>query len=225
MSQVSLKSSLTLRERVARQFGMQLGNPRGILGAFVGRTVFAHGNAALNQWVVEQLPIAPAAQVLEVGCGPGVTLHSIRQHAPQGHVVGLDRSPVMVRQARQRNAEAIRAGAMEVREGNIAALPFAEAQFDLVVAIHVMYFWEDAVATLQELRRVIQPGGSIALGFALRQNAPLMSQRAFAQAGAQFPETTDAVVALLTQAGFLNARVICQETPEGIAGCCAIGQR
>jgi SAM-dependent methyltransferase len=163
---------LTRRQRVLRQLGTQFGNPRGPLGALFGRTIFARGNAAFNQWVTQQLDVQPDSHILEVGSGPGVTLHTLAARATAGRVVGLDRSPVMVEQAKRRNLAAMRAGRLSVVQGSAEAAPFDDGSFDLVVAIHVLYFWPDARATLQELRRVLRDGGEVAIGFYLREYAP-----------------------------------------------------
>jgi ubiquinone/menaquinone biosynthesis C-methylase UbiE len=217
-------ASPTLRQRFSREFGTQLGNPRGLFGALIGKVIFTKGNAPFNQWVVEQLAITPTSQILEVGSGPGVTLQALAARAPEGHVIGIDRSGVMIRQAQQRNAAAIQAGRVDVRLGDASALPFPDRSFDIVVAIHVLYFWSDAVATLQELRRVLQPGGVVAIGFALKQHAPAATQFAFDQTGATLPTTSQDVVRLLEAAGFTQVRTVQQEKPTRVSGICAFGQ-
>lgn len=46
-----------------------------------------------------------------------------------------------------------------------AALPYPDARFDAVFAVHVVYFWTDALADLREIRRVLRPGGRALLGY------------------------------------------------------------
>jgi ubiquinone/menaquinone biosynthesis C-methylase UbiE len=211
-------------ERVSFGFGAQVANPRGIFGQLIGRVIFAKGNAAVNNWVAGLLDIQPTTHALEVGCGPGLTVQRLAARAPLGRVVGIDRSPVMIHQARKRNASAIEAKRVEIRLGDAAALPYPDATFDLALAVHVIYFWPDATATLRELRRVLRPGGVVAIGFVLKQDAPRTIQRAFAQTGAMLYPAVEDVAALLAAAEFTQVHVERQEA-ERLPGCCALAQR
>jgi SAM-dependent methyltransferase len=77
-------------------------------------------------------------------------------------VVGLDLNPAMLAMARaiaQRDRPPI-----EWREGDATALPFAEATFDLVCCHQGLQFFPDRSAALREVRRVLVPGGLLALG-------------------------------------------------------------
>jgi ubiquinone/menaquinone biosynthesis C-methylase UbiE len=66
-----------------------------------------------------------------------------------------------------RNAAAIRSGRVDLRRGSVDSLPFDDSSFDGVLAINSMQVWPDAVAGLREIRRVLRPGATIALGFTL----------------------------------------------------------
>jgi ubiquinone/menaquinone biosynthesis C-methylase UbiE len=213
--------SLPWRRLLFRYIGTQFGEPHGPLGSFLGRTIFAQGNAKFNHWVIQQLDLQPTSRVLEVGCGPGVGLQDILARVPQGHVVGLDRSPVMVKQAKQRNRAALQAQRLEVLSGSDAALPFADGAFDVVVATHVLYFWADPQASLVALRRVLRQGGKIALGFVVQEHAPRLTQSAFASSGARFAQSAEDVQQILLAAGYANIRLI----PNGDGGFCALGQK
>jgi ubiquinone/menaquinone biosynthesis C-methylase UbiE len=97
--------------------------------------------------------------VLEIGFGPGVALEDVLERARQGHVAGIDVSTVMVRQARRRNAEAIREGRLELREGSVARLPYPDGAFDKALAVNAVQAWPDTVGGLTEVRRVLRDGG------------------------------------------------------------------
>ena len=103
--------------------------------------------------------------MLEVGFGPGVVIQRLSKLAAAGHVAGIDQSWEMVEQARARNATAIQSGHIDVRHGSVESLPFDDNSFDKALAIYSMQVWPDAVAGLREIRRVMKPGGAIALGF------------------------------------------------------------
>jgi ubiquinone/menaquinone biosynthesis C-methylase UbiE len=219
------RSRTSIMERFSHMFGAQLGNPRGLLGRVIGRVVFAKGNASINTWIVQLLDIQPTDHILEAGCGPGLALQGFAARAKEGLVVGIDASPIMVDQARKRNAAEILAGRVEIQLGDASRLPYPDASFDKVVAVHVIYFWSDAVATLQELRRVLQPGGVVAIGFLLKKHAPRVTQKAFAQTGATLYPVEEDVAALLAAAGFTHIRVEMQRASARRPGCCALGQK
>lgn len=214
-----------MRQRLLRLMGSQFGYPRGLLGALLGRTVFAKGNAKVNAWIVQQLDMPPGGHVLEIGCGPGLAVRAIAARFPESYIVGIDRSRRMVQQACHRNAASIQSGRIEIREADANSLPFPDATFDTVVAVHVLYFWTDPVATLRAIHRVMRPGGQIVLGYALEHDAPPMSRAAFAQAGARFYPTAQDIEAMLEAAGFSNIHSERQTGNGVVVGSYTRGQR
>lgn len=207
-------------QRVGRAFGRQFGRPHGPLGRITGR-LMRGGNAPLNLWMVELLGVAPRDRILEVGFGPGVALAALLARAPDGFVAGIDASELMVRQARARNADAIAAGRLEIRQGDAGFLPYDDAAFDKVCGTHVIYFWPDAIATARELRRVLRPGGTLALAYQERERMPPGSAAALSQAGAKLFGPGDAEQVVRT-AGFADVRVATRITPDGPAGFCVL---
>jgi ubiquinone/menaquinone biosynthesis C-methylase UbiE len=103
---------------------------------------------------------APAAgeRVLDLGCGTGVVArHAAPLVEPGGSVVGVDVNPGMLGVA-----AAILPG-VEWRCADAARLPFDDGSFDVGVCQQALMFFPDRSAALGELRRVIAPGGRIAL--------------------------------------------------------------
>jgi len=217
-------SSTSIMKRFSHMMGKQLGNPQGLPGRLIG-WILTKNNASINTWIVQLLDVQPTDHILEIGCGPGLGIQGLSARATQGFVAGIDSSALMVQQASKRNATAIKAGRVEIQRGDAAKLPYADASFDKVVAVHVIYFWSDAVATLQELRRVLQLDGVVALGFLIKERAPRLTQQAFAQTGATLYPAAEDVAALLAAAGFTRIRVEVQRVSRGAPGCCALGQK
>jgi SAM-dependent methyltransferase len=106
--------------------------------------------------VAEAAGIAAGHQVLDVACGTGVLAREAARRAqPGGTVIGLDRNPGMLAVAQRMAAE------IEWREGMAEALPFADGRFDAVVSQFGLMFFEDRVAALAEMWRVLGPGGRL----------------------------------------------------------------
>jgi SAM-dependent methyltransferase len=114
-----------LRRRLVSQFG----NPDGLLGRLVGWSMSRRpSNVQRSLLAVDLLELQPADRVLEVGCGPGVALAAARERTK--HVVAVDRSPVMVRQARRRSGAEVHEAPTRaawrrqwVRMGKVTELP------------------------------------------------------------------------------------------------------
>lgn len=159
-------------------------DPRGI-GGRIAAFVMAHrsSNVRRSRWAVALLDLQPDDRVLEVGCGPGVALAAARKRTP--HVVGVDRSSVMVRQAARRSGATVIESAAE-------DLPPFDEPFDKALAVNTVPHWPDPVAGLRAVHRAMRPGGTIAV----------VSQ----PRGERFADH-DAVGRQLAEAGFTVARV------------------
>ncbi|MEH0827050.1 MULTISPECIES: class I SAM-dependent methyltransferase [unclassified Micromonospora] len=94
-------------------------------------------------------------RILDVGCGSGPLSAALR--AKGAVVTGFDVSAAMVGLARQRLGEDA-----DLHVADLSApLPFADAEFDDVVASLVLHYLEDWSGPLAELRRVLKPGGRL----------------------------------------------------------------
>jgi ubiquinone/menaquinone biosynthesis C-methylase UbiE len=119
------------------------------------------GEDRLKRPLIEAVDIRPGGRVLDLGCGTGTLALMIRERCPEAKVVGLDPDTKALAIA-QRKAE--RAGAaVEWRQGFADDLPFEDGSFDRVVSSLVFHHLPPDVvrATVPELRRVLEPGGSV----------------------------------------------------------------
>jgi SAM-dependent methyltransferase len=140
----------------------QFGEPRGATGHLVG-WVMGHrrSNVERSRWAVGLLGLGPGDRLLEIGCGPGV---AIAAAAGRGaHVVGVDRSDVVIGQARHRNRRACRHGQVELHVAPVERLPDLGAPFDAALAVNTVGFWSDPVAALKIIAGKLRPGGTVAL--------------------------------------------------------------
>ena len=145
-----------------KNFNSQFAHPSGMLGRFVG-IILALKNRERNAWTISMLDIQSNDQVLEIGFGPGQAIQEVAKLAPNGLVAGIDLSDVMVAQASQRNAAAIRSGRVLLQQGAESPLPFEDNKFNKVFAVNSMQFWSNPIYGLQEVRRVLKPGGRLVI--------------------------------------------------------------
>jgi ubiquinone/menaquinone biosynthesis C-methylase UbiE len=111
------------------------------------------------KWVGFFLPhLRPGFSVLDCGCGVGsITLDLAEQVAP-GQVVGIEVDEGQLAVARQRAVERGLAN-VSFQQGNVYALTFEEGTFDAVLAHTLLMHLSDPLRALQEIRRVLTPGG------------------------------------------------------------------
>jgi ubiquinone/menaquinone biosynthesis C-methylase UbiE len=94
-------------------------------------------------------------RVLDVACGTGAVARvAAEQVGESGRVVGLDINPGMLAVARSLASELI-----EWRDGSALDLPFADAEFDVVLCQLGLQFFPDRSAAAREMRRVLAPEG------------------------------------------------------------------
>jgi SAM-dependent methyltransferase len=105
--------------------------------------------------ILDALALGPQDRLLDVGCGGGLLLRDAL--ASGAAVTGLDHSEEMVRLAGER------APGAEVVLGGAERLPFGDASFTAIAMSIVFFFLPDPVAVLRECRRVLAPGGRIAV--------------------------------------------------------------
>lgn len=135
----------------------QFARPSGWLGRLAG--VLMARTASDDRWVVDLLDVQPADRVLDVGCGPGVTLQLLAERERTGLVAGIDPSDVMLKQASRRNRRAIEQGRLVLCRATAAHAPFPADTFNKACAVHSVYFWPALDEGLLELQRVLSPGG------------------------------------------------------------------
>jgi len=117
-----------------------------------------------------------------------------------GYVAGVDPSDEMVEQARARNVKAVESSRVDLRYGCVERLPFEDHTVTNALAMNAMHAWPDTVAGLRDMRRVMTPGGRMALGFT-----------------SYSWQSKDGLPAMLTAAGLTEAHVV-----EAEAGFCAL---
>ena len=142
------------------KFVRQCRKPEGLFGRFVGR-VMDRGHAKVRRWGLSYVSVGPQATVLDIGCGGGGALRDMALLFPDSKLQGIDYSQDMVSLANRVNKRLIEKGRAEIDHGTVSSLPFSDNTFDLVTAFEACYFWPDLLHDLQEIRRVLKPGGKL----------------------------------------------------------------
>jgi len=119
----------------------------------------------MEPWVrrlVDVAALRPAEHVLDVACGTGfVARLAAERVGTGGRVVGIDLNAGMIEAARAVSTADGR-NTVEWRTGDAAALPFANAAFDVVLCQQGVQFFPDRLQALREMRRVLRHRGRLA---------------------------------------------------------------
>lgn len=114
-------------------------------------------------WALDFFEWKEDDEVLDIGCGGGMTLKRMSENICSGNLTGVDYSKVSVELSRKTNEEAIVSGKMQIFEASVEDLPFMDNQFDKIVTVESFYFWPDPVENLKEVCRVLKPSGTFLL--------------------------------------------------------------
>jgi SAM-dependent methyltransferase len=121
------------------------------------------------RWAVEMLDPGPDDRLLEIGCGPGVSVALICERLAGGRIIAIDRSATAIGRAEKRNAAHVAAGKAVLRRVALEELQPADVlaggeRLDKVFALNVNLFWVRSPAKeLELIKRLLRPGGALYL--------------------------------------------------------------
>jgi ubiquinone/menaquinone biosynthesis C-methylase UbiE len=124
---------------------------------------------AIHKRLIDTIEIPAHANVLDLGCGTGQLFNRLGKQYPEIKGIGLDLSPKMIQVARQKNQHRPR---FIYLEGNAESLPFAENQFDAVFNNISFLHYQNPEQVLEEIKRVLTPGGKFYLVDIVANNSP-----------------------------------------------------
>jgi len=106
---------------------------------------------------------------VDLGCGPGYLVFELANLASNLHVTGIDISSEMLARAEEIAVNSPVADRVDFKLGNASAIPFPDQSLDLVISTFSLHHWDDPVRILNEISRVLRPGGAYMI-FDLRRD-------------------------------------------------------
>jgi SAM-dependent methyltransferase len=202
----------------------QCSQPSGWLGRLnLWRMNKSHSK--LTDWGLGHVSIQSHDTILDIGCGGGRTVSKLAAIATQGRVVGVDYSETSVETSSKTNVKWIDTGRVEIRQGSVSQLPFADSVFDLITAVETHFWWPNLPNDLREVFRVIKPGGMLILIAEVYKgaNSPIarLLEEQSARIGLQLL-TAEEHRELLAKAGFSDIQI---NLKEGTIWLSATGKR
>ncbi|MBL3546202.1 class I SAM-dependent methyltransferase [Chryseobacterium sp. KMC2] len=140
-----------------------LANPQGEKGIEIGEMMNAT-NIGMTLESIKALVIEDYEHILEIGHGNAAHLKTIIGLAQNTRYTGIDISETMHQEARRLNEAFGNQADFVLYEGSI--LPFKDETFNKIFTVNTVYFWENPVAFLNEIYRVLKDDGTFVLTFA-----------------------------------------------------------
>ncbi len=142
-----------------KKYVNQTRKPEGFLGKLMIGGMNG-GHAKLADWGMGHLANISPKAIVELGCGGGRNAKALLKRYSNAKLVAVDYSALSVEKTKAYNRKLIAAGRCTVLQGNVKALPFADASFDLATAFETVYFWPGLSDCFAEVCRVLKPGGT-----------------------------------------------------------------
>jgi SAM-dependent methyltransferase len=137
-------------------------HPSGWLGRIAGRIMLWRNK---QDDVVGVLGVQPGQDVLEVGYGPGGLIRLLAERTEAAIIRGVDPSPEMRDLARRHNRKTVAAGLVRLDVGAADRTGLPDASVDRVVSVNNVAIWPDLDAAVEELHRVVRPGGTVVIAW------------------------------------------------------------
>ena len=141
-----------------KNYVSQTRKPEGFLGKMMVNGMNG-GHAKMADWGMAYLKTIEPEEIVDIGCGGGRNAGALLEKYPAAHVTAIDYSEVSVSKATAYNAEAIKQGRCEVRQGDVSALALPKEKYDLATAFETIYFWPGLEKCFAEVAKVLKPGG------------------------------------------------------------------
>jgi ubiquinone/menaquinone biosynthesis C-methylase UbiE len=114
-----------------------------------------------RRWLVRRaVRLVSGGKAIDLGCGPGYLVFDLTAQAPELSVIGLDLSAAMLDLAKARAELAGLEARVSFKQADAQRIPVPDGSVDLVVSSFSLHHWNDPVAVLNEVARILRPGGA-----------------------------------------------------------------
>ena len=146
-----------MAKNIYKSFFTNCAHPKGRMGRIMLRFM-NFGHAPLTNWGLGLVSFHDQMTMLDIGCGGGATLRRLLKRSQDAKVYGIDISEESVAKAKKINEDVLDKQVF-ITQGSAEKLPYDNEMFDVVTAVETVYFWPNLPHCLQEVRRVLKPGG------------------------------------------------------------------
>lgn len=183
--------------------------PWGSWAATLYGAVVARGAGAIYEdFVARVVPEVPdRARIVDVGCGEAQITRLLAARFACCAVLGVDLSPAMIRRARRLSTGFSN---LTFELGDAQALPLRDASCDLAVSAASIKHWREPLRGLEELRRVLRPGGALAIAETDRE-CTVAAARRFARSWRCLPPGTAWLAAAYFRTFVAGQGLACEE--------------
>jgi ubiquinone/menaquinone biosynthesis C-methylase UbiE len=188
---------MSLKNFVANQFR----KPTGFWGKFAVRAMMK-GNLGAIKWSIENSEIKENDVVLEIGFGHGISFAIIADKTKE-KIYGLDFSEDMIELARVNNSQLVKENRLELRHGSAYNTQFDDNFFNNVIAVNVIYFWEEPQKELKEIFRILKRGGRVVMYLT---DKTTMQKLPFTGTGVFHTYTGDEFASIVKSTGFVKVK-------------------
>ena len=177
--------------------------PRGLAGR-ITVIVMNIGHKSIYKNVADVLQLQPDDDLLEVACGNG---YFIKKYASHVHsVAGLDLSELMVKMAKKKHRDRIKAGTAEFVHGDASQLPWEDNRFSVATTMGSFTAFPKPLESLKEMYRVLRPGGRVVASIEWNAEDGLDHTKEIKDYGMRM-WTEDDIRATLKEAGFSDISI------------------
>jgi SAM-dependent methyltransferase len=153
------------------ELGRQLMKPEGENGLKVAENMNVT-NEKLYDFVLEHFIISNNDKILEIGFGNGKTIPKLFAINPNINYFGVDFSEIMCSEAIRNNQGF--GDSIHITCQNAIKMSFENEFFDSIITLNTVYFWENIKKQIMELKRVLQKGGQLIIGYRPRSSMEIL---------------------------------------------------
>lgn len=180
-----------------KEIAAQLRKPSGEIAGIVGNEM-CWKNKAMIDSTLQRLNIFDGKKLLEIGFGNAGHVEELFSINQSIHYSGIELSKRMVREGEKNCKELIRLGKVLFYHTDGNTIPLKDNSFDVVFSVNTIYFWKNVSAYLDEINRVLVPGGQIVLTFGAKS---FMETLSFTRHGFSLYDS-DELKLMISKSGF-----------------------